>query len=192
MKTFRLVPLLLLGVLIPSVPADDLTVAARATASDLILRLGAVLKKEMAAGGPDNAIAVCRDIAPGLAGELSRMTGARVSRVSLKTRNPLLGQPDAWEQQVLAEFDQQAAQGAKPETLERSEVVTEPQGRFFRYMKAIPVQPLCLTCHGMTASIPDAVKARLAADYPHDRATGYALGQVRGAVSIKQSVQDAR
>jgi len=192
MKNFRLVPILL-GVLMPPAMADDLTIAARATASDLIQRLGAVLKKEMAAGGPDNAIAVCRDIAPGLAGELSRKTGGRVSRVSLKTRNPLLGQPDAWEQQVLAEFDRQAAQqGAKPETLERSEVVSEPQGRFFRYMKAIPVQPLCLTCHGTTDSIPDPVKARLAADYPHDRATGYALGQIRGAVTIKRSMEDAR
>jgi hypothetical protein len=192
MKKFRLLPFLLLGMLIPSALADDLTIAARATASDLIQRLGAVLKKEMAAGGPDNAIAVCRDVAPGLAGELSRKTGARVSRVSLRTRNPLLGQPDAWEQKVLAEFDQQAAQGARPETLERSEVVTEPQGRFFRYMKAIPVQPLCLTCHGATDSIPDSVKARLAADYPRDRATGYAIGQIRGAVTIKQPMEDTK
>ena len=192
MKNLRLVPILLLGTLLPPAVADDLTVAARATASGLIQRLGAKLKEEMVAGGPDNAIAVCRDIAPGLAGELSRETGARVSRISLKTRNPLLGQPDAWEQQVLAEFDQQAARGAKLEALERSEVVTEPQGRFLRYMKAIPVQPLCLTCHGTTDSIPDPVKARLAADYPHDRATGYVLGQIRGAVTIKQSVEDAR
>ncbi|MGH8769130.1 MAG: Tll0287-like domain-containing protein [Burkholderiales bacterium] len=192
MKNFRLLPILLLDVLMPPAMADDLTIAARATASDLIQRLGAVLKKEMAAGGPDNAIAVCRDIAPELVGELSRKTGGRVSRVSLKTRNPLLGQPDAWEQEVLAEFDRQAAHGAKPETLERSEVVSEPQGRFFRYMKAIPVQPLCLTCHGTTDSIPDPVKARLAADYPHDRATGYALGQIRGAATIKRSMEDAR
>jgi hypothetical protein len=192
MKNSRLVPLLLLGMTMPPAVADDLTIAARATASDLIQRLGAALKKEMAAGGPDNAIAVCRDVAPGLAGELSRKTGARVSRVSLKTRNPLLGQPDAWEQVVLAEFDQQTAQGAKLETMERSEVVTKRQGRFFRYMKAIPVQPLCLTCHGMMDSIPDSVKARLAADYPHDRATGYALGQVRGAVTIKQPMEDTK
>ncbi len=192
MKNFRLFPILLLGALIPPATAEDLTIAARANAFDLMQRLGAVLKKEMAAGGPDNAIAVCRDIAPGLAGELSRKTGSRVSRVSLKTRNPLLGQPDAWEQQVLAEFDRQAAQGAGPETLERSEIVTEPQGRFFRYMKAIPVQPLCLTCHGTADSIPDPVKARLAADYPHDHATGYALGEIRGAVTIKQSVETTR
>ena len=48
--------------------------------------------------------------------------------MSLKTRNPLLGTPDAWEQAVLAEFDRRAAAGEKPETLEYSETVTEPQG----------------------------------------------------------------
>lgn len=186
MRTFRLLPLLLLALVAPPALSDDLLVTARATAVDLIQRLGALLKKEIAAGGPDSAIAVCRDMAPGLAGDLSRKTGARVSRVSLRTRNPLLGQPDAWEQRVLAEFDELAAQGARPDELERSEIVTEPQGRFFRYMKAIPVQPLCLTCHGTMASIPDAVRTRLAADYPRDRATGYAPGQIRGAVTIKQ------
>ncbi|HWH47610.1 MAG TPA: DUF3365 domain-containing protein [Burkholderiales bacterium] len=188
MNNFRLLPILLSVLTLPAL-ADDQRDAARATASELIQRLGSVLKQEMTAGGPEQAIAVCRDIAPGLAGELSRKTGARVARVSLRTRNPLLGQPDAWEQRVLAEFDQQAAQGVKPETMERSEVVTEPQGRFFRYMKAIPVQPLCLTCHGVNDAIPAAVKGRLAADYPHDRATGYALGQIRGAVTIKQPVE---
>lgn len=187
MSNFRLLPILLSVLSLPAW-ADERSDAARATASELIQRLGTVLKQEMTAGGPDHAIAVCRDIAPGLAGELSRRTGARVSRVSLKTRNPLLGQADAWEQQVLADFDRQVAQGAKPDTLERSEVITEPQGRFFRYIKAIPVQPLCLTCHGTNDTIPAPVKARLAADYPHDHAIGYTLGQIRGAVTIKQPV----
>lgn len=45
MKNFRLLPILLLGVLMPPAMADDLTIAARATASDLIQRLGAVVKK---------------------------------------------------------------------------------------------------------------------------------------------------
>lgn len=53
-------------------------------------------------------------------------------------------------------------------------------------MKALPVAPLCLNCHGSAANIPPGIKARLAQEYPHDRATGYALGQVRGAISVKQ------
>jgi hypothetical protein len=53
-------------------------------------------------------------------------------------------------------------------------------------MKALPVQPLCVNCHGSADKIPADVKARLAAQYPHDRATGYGPGQVRGAISIKR------
>jgi hypothetical protein len=157
---------------------------ARATASQLIQKLGGALQQEMAAGGPERAITVCRDVAPRLAGELSRTSGARVSRVSLKIRNPLLGQPDEWEQKVLMDFDRRAAAGEKPEALEQSEIVDEPQGRYFRYMKALPVQPLCLSCHGAVLAEP--VKAKLAAEYPHDRAFGYTLGQIRGAVTIKK------
>ncbi|MDQ3259267.1 MAG: DUF3365 domain-containing protein, partial [Pseudomonadota bacterium] len=30
------------------------------------------------------------------------------------------------------------------------------------------------------------VKATLSQQYPHDRATGYVVGQVRGAISVKR------
>ena len=182
--------LLSLAVLCPGfAAADELSVyleSSRQTAQQLAQRLGAELKGELAKGGPEGAISVCRVSAPQIAAELSRASGWKVARVSLKVRNPLLGQPDAWEQQVLLEFDRRAAAGERPETLEFSEVVTEPQGRYYRYMKALPVQPLCLTCHGSEDTIPAGVKARLQADYPHDRATGYSPGQVRGAVTIKR------
>ena len=171
---------------LPLIAQADQTTEARALASHMIQQLGAALKKELAASGPDGAVAVCRDVAPTIAGELSRASGGRVARVSLKTRNPLLGDPDVWEQKVLAEFDRKATAGEKVESLEYSETTDEPLGRYFRYMKALPVQPLCLSCHGAPENIPDQVKAKLALEYPHDRATGYGLGQVRGAVTIKQ------
>lgn len=178
----------ILLVALPLIAQADQTTEARALASQMIQQFGAALKKELAANGPDGAVSVCRDIAPAIAGELSRKSGGRVARVSFKTRNPLLGDPDVWEQQVLAEFDRRAAAGEKVESLEYSETVDEPRGRYFRYMKALPVQPLCLSCHGTAENIPDQVKAKLAIDYPHDHATGYAPGQVRGAVTIKQPV----
>jgi Protein of unknown function (DUF3365) len=177
---------------LPLIAQADQTIEARALASQMIQRLGAALKQELAANGPDGAVSICRDLAPAIAGELSRKSGGRVARVSLKTRNPLLGDPDVWEQQVLAEFDRRAAAGERVESLEYSETTEEPRGRYFRYMRAIPVQPLCLTCHGTTENIPDHVRARLAIEYPHDHATGYGLGQVRGAVTIKQPAGTAQ
>jgi hypothetical protein len=73
-----------------------------------------------------------------------------------------------------------------PANMEFAEVVTEPQGKYLRYMKAIPTQDVCLKCHGAPDTIAQPVKDILGAEYPKDKATGYTLGQIRGAVSIKK------
>jgi hypothetical protein len=176
----------------PLMVLADPAIDARDLASRMIQQLGGALKKEIGANGPAGAVSVCRDMAPAIAGEMSRKSGGRVARVSLKTRNPLLGDPDAWEQQVLMEFDRKAAAGENIESLEYAAMVDEPGGRYFRYMKALPVQPLCLSCHGAAENIPDPVKSILASDYPHDHAVGYAIGQIRGAVTIKQPAGNVR
>ncbi|MFA6921683.1 MAG: DUF3365 domain-containing protein [Gallionella sp.] len=157
---------------------------ARAVAMPFLKQLGEVNKKAVSEGGPESAIQVCRDVAPKMTSDISRQTGWKMTRVSLKVRNPLLGTPDAWEQKQLQTFAERAANGEKPEVMEASEIVQEPAGKSFRFMKAIAVQPGCLSCHG--EQIPDNIKAKLAADYPHDQATGYSAGQIRGAVSIKR------
>jgi hypothetical protein len=167
-------------------PSDADLAEARALSQELVQKLGAALKAQLAAGGPESAVGVCRDLAPSIAGELSRRSGARVARVSLKTRNPLLGTPDAWEQTALADFDAAVAGGQPADKLERAEVVDEPAGRTLRYVKAIPAAPLCMSCHGGADAIPAPVAAKIAAEYPHDRAVGYTPGQVRGAVTIRK------
>ena len=63
---------------------------------------------------------------------------------------------------------------------------THKAEKYFRYMKAIPVQDVCLKCHGTDEARAQPAKDALAADYPHDKATGYTLGQLRGAVTIKR------
>lgn len=157
---------------------------SRAVALPFLKQLAAANQKAVSDGGHESAIGVCRDIAPKMAGDISRQTGWKLTRVSLKVRNPLTGTADAWEQKQLQNFTERAAQGEKPEALEVAEIVQEPAGKSFRYMKAIALQPGCVACHG--EQIPDTVKAKLATDYPHDQATGYSAGQIRGAVSIKR------
>ena len=166
-----------------------MTREARQVSQDLIKQLGGALKQALGESGPEGAISVCRDTAPMLAASLSRQTGWKVSRVSLKTRNPLIGQPDAWEQKVLRYFDEAAAAARNTTKLEHAEIISEPDGRYFRYMRALPVKPLCLTCHGTDKTMPDSVRARLEQEYPNDRATGYYAGQIRGAVTIKRRLE---
>lgn len=165
---------------------SDATAQARQWATQLGQQTGAALKKELAASGPEAAIGVCKQVAPEIAGSISRANGVRVARVSLKVRNAVLGHPDAWEQAVLADFDRRAASGEKPDAMERAEIVSEPAGRYFRYMKAIPVQPMCIACHGAPEALAPAIAEKLAVEYPKDRATGYAPGQIRGAITVKR------
>lgn len=186
----KLLPLMLALFAVPAL-ADDTSKyqeESRAVAMPFMKQLGAENQKAIAEGGPENAIRVCKDIAPKMSGDISRKQGWKMTRVSLKVRNPLLGTPDAWEQKVLQDFEARIAKGEKPEAMEFAEVVNEPAGNSFRYMKAIALQPGCVSCHGSAEQIPDNVKARLAEDYPHDKATGYAPGQIRGAVSIKRAM----
>ncbi|MEQ1916237.1 MAG: DUF3365 domain-containing protein [Gallionella sp.] len=183
-KIILITALTLLG---SNVYADELITyqdEARAVAMPFLKKLGAANQKAVSEGGHESAIGVCKDIAPALSGEASRQTGWKLTRVSLKVRNPLLGTADAWEQKKLQEFAERVAKGEKPETMEAAEIVQEPAGKSFRYMKAIALQPGCVACHG--SDLPADVQARLKADYPHDMATGYSPGQIRGAVSIKR------
>jgi hypothetical protein len=159
---------------------------SRKVSGELIRQIGGEMRKEVEATGPMRAVMVCKYTAPEVASSLSRMNGMRVTRVSLKPRNPALGYPDVWEQNVLMEFDRRAARGEKAEAIEHSEIVTEPTGRFMRYMKAIPTGKVCLACHGPSDQISDAVKAQIANEYPHDRAVGFVEGSIRGAVSVKK------
>jgi hypothetical protein len=160
---------------------------ARKASGALIQKLGGELKTALGEKGPDGAIGVCKERAPQIAAEVAKQSGFDVKRVSPKNRNPA-GVPDAWEAEAQAGLEKRMAAGEKPETLDTWQVVSTASGKQFRYAKALPVQPVCLTCHGDAAAIPDAVKARLAAEYPQDKATGYGPGMVRGIISIKRSL----
>jgi hypothetical protein len=178
-----------LAILSSNVYADELAKyqdEARAVAMPFLKKLGAENQKAVSNGGHESAVKVCKEIAPAMSSDISRQTGWKLTRVSLKVRNPLLGTADAWEQKKLQEFAERAAQGEKPETIEASEIVQESAGKSYRFMKAIALQPGCVACHGTAETIPEDVKTRLATEYPHDQATGYSAGQIRGAVSIKR------
>lgn len=162
---------------------------AKAEATDIVDRfaqtLQAALSEAMQEGGPQKAIGVCREVAPAIAAELSRESGWQVRRISSRVRNPMLGLPDAWEQQRLADFEARfEADGAAPYS--HYEETEEPAGTAQRYLRAIPTKGMCLACHGDAEAQPEALREALTSAYPHDRATGYAVGDLRGAFSLKR------
>lgn len=158
--------------------ASTRTDEARTLVGRFVGQLKPQLKQAMAAGGPAHAVAVCAEVAPALMDRLSAETGWQVRRVSLQARNAERAEPDAWERAVLQQFAARQAAGTPASQLQQAAVT---DGRF-RYMQAQGTEGLCLACHGETLS--PAVQAALDTHYPDDRATGYQLGEVRGAISL--------
>lgn len=155
---------------------------AQALASELVGLLKPKLKQAMAAGGPGNAIAVCADVAPGIADSLSAQSGWVVKRVSLKSRNASRAVPDSWERSALLEFNRRQQAGEEPADMHTGAIV----GGQYRFMQAQGVEPLCLACHGK--GLADSTENTLREYYPDDTATGYSLGEVRGAISLSKSL----
>ena len=173
-----------------SVPAGDtnpvLMSEAQALADEFFAALKPQLKSALQTQGPAGAIAVCADVAPQLADSLSLTSGWNVRRVSLKTRNASRAIPDSWEREQLTQFDAQARETPDAELIEHGEQV----GNRFRYLRAQRVEGVCMTCHGQQLSA-DVIEA-LDTYYPDDIATGYSIGEVRGAISLSRSVEDPR
>ena len=180
---------LALACALPVLAAEDdaLLKEARSVATSIPPKLLEVLAEEIAKSGPENAIGVCREKAPAMAKAASEKTGWAIRRVSLKNRNPK-AVPDAWEKSVLEEFDRRVAAGEKPVTLEKGETIADGDRKMYRYMKALPTQELCVQCHGTPDKISPAVQARLKELYPDDKATGFNIGAIRGAITIKKQL----
>lgn len=163
----------------------DIT-ALKAEAITIVKQFGGALKpqlkKALAEGGVTQAIEVCSVKAPKIAQDLTLSTNWQVKRVSLKARNNKSAMPDTWEKVTLAEFDLRQQQGESAKNMAKAEII----GNEFRFMKAQGTAPLCLNCHGSELS--QETKAALKDHYPNDKATGYSLGEIRGAFSLTKQL----
>lgn len=145
--------------------------------------LRGALMQAMQEGGPMEAVEVCNKIAPEIAASLSEQYQFDIGRTSLKVRNPD-NQPDDWETLVLKQFETRLAGGEDIAGISFSEVVDSEQGLQWRMMKAIPTEQACLTCHGV--SIAEPLQAIIDRYYPEDQATGFSIGQIRGAFTVSR------
>ncbi len=164
-----------------SVTAEEPTVLleSRALVFDFQKTLGGKLKSAMEQGGTQRAIAVCSEQAPKIAAEMSKGRDFNLGRVSQRVRNADNSANDM-ESQVLEQFAKSLASD-KP-ALEYFK--TGKDGSAL-YMKAIVIQPLCLSCHGETLA--EETQQALSKYYPKDKARGYKQGDLRGAFVVRWS-----
>jgi len=185
MKRYTLLPICLLAALTTAAQDDERLALSRDAAAQLGQELSAALLTALGTAGPVEAIGVCSVEASPIAARLSERTGARVARTALRIRNPE-NTPDDAARDVMAAFARDLAAGATspPEHFE-----TRPDGSA-RYMSAIVAQPLCVTCHG--SDIAPIVATAIAEHYPADQATGFAVGDLRGAFLVEWPASQAR
>ncbi|MEZ4392429.1 MAG: DUF3365 domain-containing protein [Polyangiales bacterium] len=139
-------------------------------------RLRAELLGAMRRGGPVAAVDVCATRAQAIRADLAREHGVRIGRASLRLRTDADAAPE-WVAAWLR------AQGERPAAGVRG-LRTAAGGRA-RLLRPIAVDGPCVACHGAPEAQPEALRAALAARYPADRATGYAVGDLRGALWVE-------
>ena len=167
---------------------DNFTLASQLKIKTLAGELKHSLMSAMKTGGPIAAINSCHMQATTITSELNLDSALQIKRTSLKIRNPN-NQADPWERSVLNEFARLAATGVPVDQLVHKEQLQDHGQNKYRLMRAIPVQAPCLSCHGSKQQIPDSVQASLRTHYPNDQATGYSLGDIRGAFSVWQIIE---
>jgi hypothetical protein len=185
--TFFLTTLGAAGLAVSGDGGADRVAASRAAAQSFMLQQKGELSTALRQGGPVESIEVCRVKAPELARRVSAESGWRVARTSLRVRNPS-NAPDRWERGVLERFEERRSRGEDPGALEHFAVLESEGTTVFRYMKAIPTRSLCLTCHG--EQLDPSVARELRERYPGDQATGFAPGDIRGAITITQPIEE--
>jgi hypothetical protein len=149
----------------------------------LLKTLGGNLKKHMKAGGPMEAFTFCSGHARELTDEVNAQLpmGVKVKRITLKPRNPL-NEAKGDERTILEALD----------TLNRNGVrlpshLVQKTADGYRYYKPLKIgKKVCLKCHG--THIDPKLDEQIKKVYKMDKARGYKMGDLRGAivVDIKQ------
>ena len=144
---------------------------ALAAQTEMFQTLLARLTAAMQAGGPPNAIAVCSTDAKIIADQISNEHNLTIARTSSKLRNHS-NAPPKWATIAL-------------ESNPTEPIILTNELGHLALINPIKLAPACLQCHGSpTTHISPDTQAALNKLYPHDQATGYNEGDLRGWFTI--------
>lgn len=148
----------------------------------LLKTLGGNLKKHMKAGGPMAAAEFCMTNAFPLTDKVGNDLGedVTVKRISLKERNPANRPATDEESTVLNTF-----QTLQENNILLPEYLVEQVNKdTYKYYKPLSINKgVCLKCHG-DISKDKRVEAYIGENYPTDKATGYKMNDLRGAIVV--------
>jgi hypothetical protein len=155
----------------------------KAIAGETFSLLSSNLQSAIQSGGISNALPFCSIAASPLTAGMADKHGVTLRRVTHKPRNPS-GKADAAELAILKSFE--AALAATQSTNPPPPVATQFTSEQVTFFAPIVLNnDLCLKCHGEPGKdIAPADLAVIQKLYPRDEATGFKLGQLRGAWRI--------
>lgn len=142
-------------------------------AGELKKTLMSELKSKMA-DGPAVAIEFCSKNALNITYSVAKKYGLNIKRVSEKTRNAY-NYADDNDKKALAQFAEQITKDKKP-----AEYVVVGG----KYYEPMIIGEMCVVCHGGEDSMQKETKEKIKQLYPNDKATGYKIGDLRGAISV--------
>lgn len=141
--------------------------------------LSSELQTAMQSDGVGAAIEVCRSMAQPITADISgRETGKTITRVALRYRNPASA-PNELSKSVMKQWtadlgEQKVAKPVVNQTVD-SVIVHHP----------IMLSAGCLACHGDPDQLSSEVTDALSVSYPNDNATGFEVGELRGAFRVE-------
>lgn len=155
---------------------------ARSISDELIGSVRQTLLTEIEKKGVLGAFETCSEASQKIIKKYQDEKKIYIRRISEKYRNRL-NAPDDYELGVLKRLS-----SMEKILQEYYEEVKEKDGVYLRYFKTITIQPVCLYCHGKGEISPEVMKL-IKQKYPDDKATGYSIGEFRGAVSVKVKIK---
>ena len=179
-KLTALLPLLLASMLSAQDASQEVINTGEKVSAELLKQLGTKLKHEIKTNGLVAAANFCNTNAITLTEEvnLHQLAGISVKRTSLKERNPEnLPQDD--ERKVLEQM-QNMLKGKKLPAY-----ILKKENKTYKYYKPLVIKnQTCLACHGDISTNPE-LSAFMKEHYPEDKATGYKMGELRGAIVVE-------
>ncbi len=160
--------------------SQEAILLGRMAAERLMRTLGGQMKTHLQESGPAGALGFCAAKAQELTAQVNRELpeGVKVKRISLRYRNPV-DAPKEDEAKVLQALHLLRDTGV----ILPGHILQKTGPHSYKFYKPITINKgVCLNCHGDVALMKPGVKRALARLYPGDRATGYRLGNLRGAV----------
>jgi hypothetical protein len=157
-------------------------------AGKFLITLRGVLVHSMAQGAA-SAADVCADTAQTLTAQLGKQHGVELRRISLRARNTA-NTPTEREARHLQTLEQMRSAGTLNDSTVLWDTFERNGVRVVQMIRPIVLNNgVCLQCHGKASDIAPEIASLLNKRYPADRARGYVIGDVRGAVSVIRPTQ---